>query len=131
MDDAATIPDERLELIFTCCHPALAPGVQVALTLRSAGGPVRPAARTVARSSSPRPKPSTASFKTGWPRPRPPGQASRLNRQGRGLAGLRRFVDGAFAQIGEVARGGHEVLVVVDHHEVMVRSGGADQEVHG
>src|SRR5215472_9735824 len=38
MDDAATIPDERLELIFTCCHPALAPEAQVALTLRTLGG---------------------------------------------------------------------------------------------
>lgn len=31
-------PDERLELIFTCCHPALAIEAQVALTLRSLGG---------------------------------------------------------------------------------------------
>ena len=38
MDDAATIPDERLELIFTCCHPALALEAQVALTLRTLGG---------------------------------------------------------------------------------------------
>ena len=38
MDDAAAIPDERLELIFTCCHPALALDVQVALTLRTLGG---------------------------------------------------------------------------------------------
>jgi RNA polymerase sigma-70 factor (ECF subfamily) len=40
MDDppTATIPDERLELIFTCCHPALAPEAQVALTLRTLGG---------------------------------------------------------------------------------------------
>ncbi len=30
--------DERLRLIFTCCHPALAPGAQVALTLRLLGG---------------------------------------------------------------------------------------------
>ena len=37
MDDA-TIPDERLELIFTCCHPALARDAQVALTLRTLGG---------------------------------------------------------------------------------------------
>ncbi len=37
MDDAA-IPDERLELIFTCCHPALASDAQVALTLRTLGG---------------------------------------------------------------------------------------------
>ncbi len=32
------IPDERLKLIFTCCHPALAPEAQIALTLRSLGG---------------------------------------------------------------------------------------------
>jgi RNA polymerase sigma-70 factor (ECF subfamily) len=31
-------PDERLELIFTCCHPALATDAQVALTLRALGG---------------------------------------------------------------------------------------------
>ena len=30
--------DDRLRLIFTCCHPALAPGAQVALTLRLLGG---------------------------------------------------------------------------------------------
>jgi len=33
-----TIPDERLRLIFTCCHPALDPKSRVALTLRSIGG---------------------------------------------------------------------------------------------
>jgi RNA polymerase sigma-70 factor, ECF subfamily len=37
MDESA-IPDERLELLFTCCHPALATDAQVALTLRSLGG---------------------------------------------------------------------------------------------
>jgi RNA polymerase sigma-70 factor, ECF subfamily len=37
MDDAS-FPDERLELIFTCCHPALALDAQVALTLRTVGG---------------------------------------------------------------------------------------------
>jgi RNA polymerase sigma-70 factor, ECF subfamily len=36
--DATTIPDERLELVFTCCHPALALDAQVALTLRTLGG---------------------------------------------------------------------------------------------
>ena len=36
--DETTIPDERLELIFTCCHPALALDGQVALTLRTLGG---------------------------------------------------------------------------------------------
>jgi RNA polymerase sigma-70 factor (ECF subfamily) len=35
MDEHATIADERLELIFTCCHPALAVEAQVALTLRA------------------------------------------------------------------------------------------------
>jgi RNA polymerase sigma-70 factor (ECF subfamily) len=42
MEDEAmeeqTFPDERLELIFTCCHPALALEAQVALTLRTLGG---------------------------------------------------------------------------------------------
>jgi RNA polymerase sigma-70 factor, ECF subfamily len=36
--DATAIPDERLELIFMCCHPALAIEAQVALTLRAVGG---------------------------------------------------------------------------------------------
>src|SRR5262245_10140793 len=36
--DDSTIPDERLELIFMCCHPALAVEAQVALTLRALGG---------------------------------------------------------------------------------------------
>jgi RNA polymerase sigma-70 factor, ECF subfamily len=35
---ATSVPDERLRLIFTCCHPALAPEAQVALTLRMVGG---------------------------------------------------------------------------------------------
>jgi RNA polymerase sigma-70 factor, ECF subfamily len=38
MYEAATFPDERLELIFTCCHPALALDAQVGLTLRTLGG---------------------------------------------------------------------------------------------
>jgi RNA polymerase sigma-70 factor (ECF subfamily) len=36
--DETTIQDERLELLFTCCHPALALDGQVALTLRALGG---------------------------------------------------------------------------------------------
>ena len=36
--NTTTFPDERLELIFTCCHPALAIEAQVALTLRTLGG---------------------------------------------------------------------------------------------
>jgi RNA polymerase sigma-70 factor (ECF subfamily) len=37
-DTVSTVPDERLRLIFTCCHPALARDAQVALTLRLLGG---------------------------------------------------------------------------------------------
>jgi RNA polymerase sigma-70 factor (ECF subfamily) len=36
--DASEIPDDRLRLIFTCCHPAMAHDAQVALTLRMLGG---------------------------------------------------------------------------------------------
>ena len=36
--DEGPVRDDRLRLIFTCCHPALAPNVQVALTLRLLGG---------------------------------------------------------------------------------------------
>jgi RNA polymerase sigma-70 factor (ECF subfamily) len=38
MDENRLFPDERLELIFTCCHPALGLDAQVALTLRTLGG---------------------------------------------------------------------------------------------
>jgi RNA polymerase sigma-70 factor (ECF subfamily) len=37
-DDVSSIPDERLSLVFTCCHPALAPEAQIALTLREVAG---------------------------------------------------------------------------------------------
>jgi RNA polymerase sigma-70 factor (ECF subfamily) len=37
-NEEAVIPDERLELIFACCHPSLAPEAQVALTLSLVGG---------------------------------------------------------------------------------------------
>ncbi|HET7342846.1 MAG TPA: sigma-70 family RNA polymerase sigma factor [Methylomirabilota bacterium] len=36
--DPDEIPDDRLRLVFTCCHPALSPEAQVALTLRALGG---------------------------------------------------------------------------------------------
>jgi RNA polymerase sigma-70 factor, ECF subfamily len=38
----AAVRDDRLRLIFTCCHPALAPAAQVALTLRLLGGLTTP-----------------------------------------------------------------------------------------
>ena len=36
--EVAVVPDDRLRLMFTCCHPALAPEARVALTLRLLGG---------------------------------------------------------------------------------------------
>ena len=42
MDDDTVFPDERLELVFTCCHPALSTEAQVALTLRTLGGLTTP-----------------------------------------------------------------------------------------
>jgi RNA polymerase sigma-70 factor (ECF subfamily) len=41
-EDVNAIPDERLALVFTCCHPALATDAQVALTLREVGGLATP-----------------------------------------------------------------------------------------
>jgi RNA polymerase sigma-70 factor (ECF subfamily) len=37
-EDEESVPDERLRLLFTCCHPALSPEARVALTLRTLGG---------------------------------------------------------------------------------------------
>jgi RNA polymerase sigma-70 factor (ECF subfamily) len=42
VDETTTFPDERLELVFTCCHPALSTDAQVALTLRTLGGLTTP-----------------------------------------------------------------------------------------
>jgi RNA polymerase sigma-70 factor, ECF subfamily len=41
-DTELAVEDDRLRLIFTCCHPALAPAAQVALTLRLLGGLTTP-----------------------------------------------------------------------------------------
>ena len=41
-DDLSAIPDERLALVFTCCHPAIAADSRVALTLREIGGLTTP-----------------------------------------------------------------------------------------
>lgn len=38
LDEEGAVPDDRLRLIFTCCHPALAPTARIALTLRLLGG---------------------------------------------------------------------------------------------
>jgi RNA polymerase sigma-70 factor, ECF subfamily len=42
LGEASAVADDRLRLIFTCCHPALAPDAQVALTLRLLGGLTTP-----------------------------------------------------------------------------------------
>jgi RNA polymerase sigma-70 factor, ECF subfamily len=42
-EEEGPVDDDRLRLIFTCCHPALAPSVQVALTLKLLGGLSTPA----------------------------------------------------------------------------------------
>src|SRR5215831_1011880 len=42
LDEAVEYPDDRLRLIFTCCHPALNREAQVALTLRTLGGLTTP-----------------------------------------------------------------------------------------
>jgi len=42
VSDPAHIPDDRLRLIFTCCHPAVSPESRVALTLRLVGGLTTP-----------------------------------------------------------------------------------------
>ena len=41
-DEVSALPDERLALLFTCCHPALAVDAQIALTLREVGGLTTP-----------------------------------------------------------------------------------------
>jgi RNA polymerase sigma-70 factor, ECF subfamily len=41
-DDVSSIPDDRLALVFTCCHPALAAEARVALTLREVAGLTTP-----------------------------------------------------------------------------------------
>src|SRR5204863_6859058 len=41
-EEPSVIPDDRLRLIFTCSHPALAPEARVALTLRTLGGLATP-----------------------------------------------------------------------------------------
>ena len=68
-----TFSDERLELVFTCCHPALAIDAQVALTLRTLGGLKTEQMR--ARSSCPRRR-----WRNGWCAPsarsRPPASPS-------------------------------------------------------
>ena len=42
LDEPDAIPDDRLRLVFTCCHPALSREAQVALTLRLVCGVATP-----------------------------------------------------------------------------------------
>ena len=59
------------------------------------------------------------------------GAGIALPGRGSALAGLRGVVDGALADVGEVPRGGREILVVVEHNQVVLGGGGADHQVHG
>ena len=68
------VRDDRLRLIFTCCHPALAPAAQVALTLRLLGGLTTPRSpapswcpsrRWRSGSSGPRARSATPASRTG------------------------------------------------------------------
>jgi RNA polymerase sigma-70 factor (ECF subfamily) len=52
-DAMSSIPDDRLRLFFTCCHPALAPEARVALTLRTLGGLSTPAVARAFLTSEP------------------------------------------------------------------------------
>ena len=71
--DEESVEDDRLRLIFTCCHPALAPDAQVALTLREVCGSddrgdrrarfSRRRRRWRSASSAPRPRSATRAFR--------------------------------------------------------------------
>jgi RNA polymerase sigma-70 factor (ECF subfamily) len=96
MDESEPIPDERLALIFACCHPALGLDAQVALTLRSLGGltteelaraflvPFETMSKRPRKAQDPRCKDPVR----GAPRP-PPAGAARCDARGR-LPGLQR-----------------------------------------
>ena len=59
-EEVGPVADDQLRLIFTCCHPALAPGAQVALTLRLIGG--LQTTEIAARSWCPRPRWPSGSY---------------------------------------------------------------------
>ncbi len=82
----STIPDERLRLLFTCCHPALPAEARVALTLRLLGGlttaeiaraflvaeptmaaRITRAKKKIAAAGIPYRVPSDAELPSGWP----------------------------------------------------------------
>ena len=100
--DMSSIPDERLALLFTCCHPALAVESRVALTLREVGGLATPeiaraflVARARARPAA-RPR-QAASTGHGDPVPRParpPPSRPASRRPARALPRLQRGLRG-------------------------------------
>ncbi|BCJ34067.1 hypothetical protein Athai_15700 [Actinocatenispora thailandica] len=80
------VQDDRLRLVFTCCHPALAMQARVALTLRLLGGSPSPRSRTPSwyrrprsRSASPAPRRRSRrrTSPTGYRRPTTSGSGSR------------------------------------------------------
>ena len=64
-EEMSALPDERLALVFTCCHPALAADVQIALTLREVGGLTTPRDRAPRSSSRSRRWRSGSSVRSG------------------------------------------------------------------
>jgi hypothetical protein len=48
-EDVSSLPDDRLRMLFACCHPALAPEARLALTLRSVAGTPTPASPATSR----------------------------------------------------------------------------------
>lgn len=60
------MPDDRLRLMFTCCHPALSVESQVALTLRSLAGPTT--AEVASASFAPSRRSGTPESRTGFRR---------------------------------------------------------------
>ncbi|MEV5710636.1 sigma factor [Actinoallomurus sp. NPDC052274] len=65
-EPVGAIDDDRLRLIFTCCHPALATQTRVALTLRMVGGLTGPS-RSPSSTDRRRPWPPSTVLSTGWP----------------------------------------------------------------
>ena len=111
-EDDETVEDDRLRLIFTCCHPALPPDAQVALTLREVCGltteeiaraflTAPPTSRSA--SCAPRPRFATRAFPTRCRRaPRLPDRLDTVLHVD--LSGLQRRLFGVVGRVADAAR---------------------------
>ncbi len=91
--EVGPVHDDRLRLIFTCCHPSLAAEAQLALTLRLIAGLQTPeiARAFLVQAEDPRRgHPLPGSARRGAARPAPPGAGGHLPRLQRGIHGLGR-----------------------------------------